>query len=134
MVDQPFLIFAHTKKIVGFSDHFGLCEVIRALPVNQFPFRVKALTTNTIEPLIITEIDITIFLHPTKNQFNSFFVLGIRGANKIIIADIQPGPEVPEQLANPVHIFLWRLVGFLGGDGNLVSVLICTGKKKCLGA
>jgi hypothetical protein len=57
---------------------------------------------------------------------------GISGPDKIIIGDIQLGPQAAEQPADVVNIFLGGLPVLFGGLDNLVSVLVRARQKKGL--
>ena len=56
----------------------------------------------------------------------------IRRANEIVVGDIELGPEHPEKMTDPVHIFFWRLSGFLCGSHDLVAMFIRSREKKGL--
>lgn len=88
VVDEPVLVLAHTKKIVGLSYDRGFRPVIWALSVNQFSLRIKTLTTKAIEAFIITEVNISILFDPAQDQPDGLLVVLIRRANEIVVGNI----------------------------------------------
>ena len=132
MLNQPFLVSAHAKKIVGLFDDVGLCLMIGALAVHQLFFRVKAFAPKTIKPLIFTEVNIVFFLDQTQNISHRFLVIRIRCSNKGIVGNIQFGPEILKHAADAIHVLFRGLAGGFCGSNNLVSMLIGTREKKGL--
>jgi hypothetical protein len=132
MVYQPLLIAAHPEKIVRLFDDRGFCLVVRAFAVYQFPFRVKPLTPETVKTLIFAEIDVTVFLDPVENRLHDLLVMGVRGPDKIVVADMQLRPEVPEKPADPIYILSWCLSGLFSGRNDFISMLIRAGEEKGL--
>ena len=58
VIDEPVLVAAHSKKIVGFLDYLRNGLVVRTFAVYEFAFRIKALTAKTVRALIFAEVDI----------------------------------------------------------------------------
>jgi hypothetical protein len=79
---------------------------------------------------ILMKIDIPIVINLLENLLDDLLVPGIGCPDKIIIGNVQPGPQIPKQPADMVGVFLGRLAVLLGGLNDLVAVLVRTGQKK----
>ena len=121
--------FGIIVKVVGFPDHLRLCQMIRAFSVNQFPVRIEPFTAQTIAALIFTEVDITLVINQVKHILDSLLVCRISGSDKIVIGDIEPGPQVSEHIAYLISILFGALPCLLSCRNYLVSVLIRAGQK-----
>ena len=60
--DEPVLISAHAKEIIGFLDEGQRGLVVRTASVDDFPFRVKPLATDAILSAVFAEIDVPRFV------------------------------------------------------------------------
>ena len=128
--NQPVLITAHFKKIVGLFDNLRLCIMIRTFALDKLPVGIKPFTPETVTTLIFAEINITLIVYSPEHLLHNGYMISIRCSNKVIVADIQFRPQIPELFADFVDIGPGTQVFIFGRADDLVAMLVRTGKEK----
>ena len=129
IVNEPVLISAHAEEIVGLFDYFRFCLVIGTLAFYQFSFSIESFTSKTIEPLIITEVYVIPLFNFVEDQFYGLLMARVSCPNKVVVGDIQFGPQDPEEVAHAIHVFARGLPRFLSSGNDFVSMFIRTCEK-----
>ena len=52
LINEPFLVFAHLEKIIGFLDGLGGNAMVRAFAVHKLPFLVEPFTAKAVKAFI----------------------------------------------------------------------------------
>jgi hypothetical protein len=93
-------------------------------------FRPVAFTGRAVEALIGTFVNVALLVNAAENFLHYFFMTFFRGADKIIIADIEFLPEILETGYDFVRVFDRLNASLFGFLLNLLAVLIRTGQKE----
>ena len=103
--------------------------MIRAFAVHKFPFLVEAFAAKAVNALILTEVDITGLIDPGQQSFNYLDVIRIRGADKVVVTDIQRRPQTLKKMAYLIGIVFRAFVLFFRSLNNFISMFIGAGQK-----
>src|SRR4030042_586674 len=123
MINKPVLISAHPEKIIALLDSFWPALVIRTFAVDQLPFSIKTLASETVMSCVFTEIYIAIIIHSIEDHLHGLYMSIISGAYKVIVGDIQSGPQRSEHSAYSVYIFLSATPRLIGSLDDLFTII-----------
>ena len=104
--------------------------MIRAFAVDQFPLRIKPLAAKTVKPLVLTEVDIAFVIDFLQDLLHHRHVVGVGGANELVVADAELRPHFLEQAADMIHIGFRGHIVVFGGLDDFVAMFVRTGQKK----
>jgi hypothetical protein len=81
-------------------------------------------------PCVFTEIYIAVIIHSIEDHLHRLYMSIISGAYKVIVGDIQSGPQGSEHFTYSVYIFLSGTPRLTGGLDDLFTMFICAGEEK----
>ena len=129
MLDQPVSIFTHTEKICFFLGRLNPAAV-GTLALHQLGFGPERLAGRTIQPLIGPLVDIPLVIQTLENLLHLFLMGLIRGADELVILNIQLIAEPPDHPCHIVHKGLGSYARLLGLQFDLLPVFIRSGLEK----
>ena len=126
VVYKPALILAHPEEVVLLLNDPRFVHMNRAPALRQFRIRVKPLTSDTVFPLIITEVYVPLFVDLGEDLPHCGFMIPVSSTDEVVVRDIKLGPCLFKGTAYPVHICLDCLTRSLSGLNHLVAMFIRT--------
>ncbi len=121
---EPVLVFAHFKKIIRFLNGFRCGLVIRTFAVDQFPFSIKALTSEAVLPFVFTEINVARIVDFLKNSTDDLHMGSIGCTDEVIVVDIEFRPECSKQIADLIDIGPGAQIFLFSRSYDLVSMFV----------
>ena len=130
MLDQPVRIFAHTEEIRLLLGRLHLSAAIRTLAVHQLGLCPERLARRAVQSFIGSLVDIALIIQALEDLLHLPLVIRIRGADELIIRNIQQIAQSPDR---PCHL-VYKLLGcntcLSCLQFNLLSVLVRTCLEK----
>ena len=127
MVNQPILISAHFKKVVGLFDSIGRGFMIRAFSINQLPLCVEPLTPKAIQAFIFTKIDVSGIVNLLHDLLYHLDVRWIGCSDKMIVIDIQFRPKIFKKPTYFVYISSRTQILIGGGAYDFIAMFVRSG-------
>ena len=124
VVDQPLLVAGHPEKIVLFGDLLRRSQVVGAIAVDQLLFRQIALAASAIEAAVFIEIDIPQVIYLLQNALHHGHMGRIGGADEMIGLNVEHGPGLAEDGADPVDVFPRRDILAFRRFDDLVAMFV----------
>ena len=130
VVHQTLCIFLHIEEIGFFSGFVNRPAAVRAVAVLQLGFRPERFAGGTVPALVFAFVNIALLIKLFKNFLHRFFMLLIRGADKVVIRCVHQIPVV----LNPFGGFIDKLFGRNAGGCrfflNFLAVFIRASLEK----
>ena len=127
-------VFLELQEIVSFFDRLGGPIVYRAdVARQQFLLGIEALASDAVEALVVLEINVAGFVSAPEHLLHERLMHRVGGADKKIVADVQPGPSLPKQRADFVGEGLRMESDRFGGALVLVAMLVGAGQEGDVG-
>ena len=98
--------------------------MIRTLTVDQFPFSIKALTSEAVLPFIFTKINVARIVDFLKDSAHDLHMGGIGRSDEVIVANIKFWPKCPEQIADLIDIGPGTQVFLSSRSHNFISMFV----------
>src|SRR5262245_16768082 len=118
--DELVLIAAQSEEIIPLRHSFGFRAVLRANAIHELRWRVKKLAPHAIQSAVVSWINIAVPLAEAPELFDSRPVPRVgASAEKVIVADVQQLPELPELPRAGIDERFGGQAGVLGRQGVL---------------
>ena len=140
VVHQPVRVFAHLKEIGLFFDQFHLMTrwrlatdyvaVFVTVDLSQLTFRKVLLIIDGIPANVFTLADVALINELLKNLLHGFFMIVIRGPDKLIIGDFQFFPQFFNPGCHLINVGLWLHSQLLSLFFNLETVFVSPRQKE----
>ena len=130
VVDEPFLITAHTEEVVRFDDFIGRPMAVRTeIAVHEVLVRKEALAGNAVVPLIFRLVDEITVVEILKDLADDLFVTLLGRADEVIVFDAEFFPELLKTDHGGVALFDRGHIVFRGGFLDFLSVFVGSGQE-----
>ena len=121
-------IFTHSEEIRLFLRRSYRTAAVRTFSIYQLRLGKERLAGCAIQPFIISLINISLVIKLFKDLLNLFFMVVIRGPDKLIIRSLHQIPDILDLTGYLIYKLLAADASFLCLQFNLLSVLI----RSCL--
>ena len=121
---QARLVGAHAEEVVLLGDLRGRHAVVGADAVHQLALLVEALAAEAVEAAVAAEVDVAARVHPGQDLLHVAHVVGVRGADEVVVAEPRLLPGRAEERAHAVGVRLRRYARRRRGLRDLVPVLV----------
>ena len=132
VVDQPVLILGQFKEVIAFVDLFHLASAFRAIAVDEILFRPEPFVGSAIPALVTGLVDFPFIEKLLQDVPDDDLVPLFRGADEIVVADIEADPKLLEPAIELVNLFLGRDSQVFCRLMHFLSMLVGSGEKKYL--
>ena len=127
--DQLIRILAHTEEIRLFLRLLYRTSAVRAVAVHQLAVCPEGLTGRAVPALVISLVDVALFVHLAEHLGDLLFVLLICCTDELIIGGVHEIPDITDHGSNLVHVCLRAHACCDCLLLDLLSVLICARHK-----
>ena len=127
--DQPILIFAEPEKVgflLGIDD---IAAAVGAFAVVKLRRREEGFALYTVLALVLAFIDVPLFVQLFEDFFYGGLMVGVGGADKAVVGDIETIPYRLDLGGDPIDPLLGRNAVFSGDLLDLDAVLIRAGEE-----
>src|SRR4030042_2514593 len=119
------LVLAEAEEIGFFLDFFHIPPAFRTLAFHELGLRPEGLVWSAVPALIHSLVNVPCLLNEADYLGHDFLMAFFRGADEIIIRDVQLPPGLVIPLHDRVGEGLWRPSRFLGRCRDLLPVVVC---------
>ena len=124
VLQQAVGIFAHAEKVRLFFGGLYLSAAVGALAVFQLRRRPERLAGGAVHPLVGALIDIAVCQHLFKHLLHLALVVGVGGADELVVRDIHHIPDGADLFRHAVYERLGRNARGGGLFFYLLAVLV----------
>jgi hypothetical protein len=125
-------VLGHLEEVVLLLEPLDRVARHGALAIDQVLLGPEPLLGLGVPALVVRSVDVTRIIQRLECRLDHPGVAVFRGADEVIVGDLQPLPERLEWHAELVHVLL-RTHSPLGGSiVHLLAVLIGTGQEICI--
>ena len=128
--DQPVRIFAHAEEIRLFGRAHERPAAVRALAVRDLRFREEGLVGHAVPAFVGAFIDVALVVQLLEDLLHLGFMVIIRGADEVIIGNVQGIPNAADVAGDPVHERLGLHPGGFCLLLDLLAVLVGAGLEE----
>ncbi|MCG3173220.1 MAG: hypothetical protein GMKNLPBB_01398 [Myxococcota bacterium] len=130
ITDKPFLALAHAEEIIGLFNVFDWQTGLRTFAVHEVLFGPETFRRGGIPARVFFRVDFPRVIQPLQNRLHHLFVPWLRGADEIIVADVEFLPGVLKVDHEEIRVLLGRTVEFRCRLLDLLSMLVGSGQEK----
>ena len=101
IVNEPVRIFAQFQEIRLFLGRLYFPSAVGTFAVHQLAFCKEGFARGTVKSLIVSLVNISLFIELFKNLLYLSFVVRVRCADKLIVRSIH---QIPDPFDLPCHV------------------------------
>ena len=118
------LILGETKEIRLFLHRLNLAAAGGALAVYKLALCPEALARCAVESLVAALVNIVLLIELLENLLNDLFVVGVGGADKLVVGSVENIADVLNLARDLIDVFLGSAALCLSVGLNLLTVLV----------